>query len=65
MSGNKKDHRMMRWSINFWSQWRDSNPQPTVYKTGALPLRHTGELPERIVRQDVSKGKNFVGSGFP
>lgn len=34
----------------WWSLWTDSNPQPTVYKTVALPLCYTGklELPERI-----------------
>ena len=27
---------------NFWSRQRESNPQPTVYKTVALPLSHAG-----------------------
>ncbi len=26
----------------FWSRQRESNPQPTVYKTVALPLSHAG-----------------------
>jgi hypothetical protein len=26
-----------------WSRRLDSNPQPPVYKTGALPLSYTGE----------------------
>ena len=30
------------------SQWQDSNPQPRVYKTLALPLSYTGILSLRI-----------------
>lgn len=29
-------------AVCFWSQQRESNPQPTVYKTVALPLSHAG-----------------------
>ena len=29
------------------SRWRESNPQPSAYKTAALPLRHTGLLRTR------------------
>ena len=28
----------------FWSQRQESNPQPTDYKSVALPLSHTGEV---------------------
>ena len=28
--------------IKTWSRWKESNPQPTVYKTAALPLSYTG-----------------------
>ncbi len=30
--------------ILFWSREEDSNPQPTVYKTVALPLSYLGLL---------------------
>ena len=28
---------------DYWSWWRESNPQPADYKSAALPLSHTSE----------------------
>ena len=33
-------------SLKFWSRRQESNPQPTDYKSVALPLSHTGD--ERV-----------------
>jgi hypothetical protein len=41
-----------------WSRRWDSNPQPPVYKTGALPLSYAGELTLRLHQIDWEKTEN-------
>src|SRR3954470_19775427 len=40
-----------------WSRRWDSNPQPPVYKTGALPLSYAGETEGRLPKFDWEKTK--------
>ncbi len=48
------------------SQRGDSNPQPPVYKTGALPLSYAGQRPEpRIVVSGRSGGKESEPAAAP
>ena len=42
-----------------WSRQRESNPQPTVYKTVALPLSHAGELVHNSGYALKMLGSNF------
>src|SRR6185295_17422874 len=45
-----------------WSRRWDSNPQPPVYKTGALPLSYAGGLTLRLPRLNWEKTENDGGS---
>ena len=43
-----------------WSRRWDSNPQPPVYKTGALPLSYAGDL-QTPAKLELRKNKLMVG----
>ena len=40
--GSRNSHNRVRATFENWSRRWDSNPQPPVYKTGALPLSYAG-----------------------
>lgn len=45
-----------------WSRRRESNPQPAVYKTAALPLSYVGilDMPIHIRFDEQSKANKLV-----
>lgn len=45
-----------------WSRRWDSNPQPPVYKTGALPLSYAGESNRHDTSGDLANNPKFGGS---
>src|SRR5262245_40625269 len=42
-----------------WQEWRDSNPQPPVLETGALPV----ELHSYVTKNDSAAGRLSAGRG--
>jgi hypothetical protein len=53
-------HHLRRWS----RRW-DSNPQPPVYKTGALPLSYAGEAALRLPSLTVKKQPRALPARVP
>src|SRR3989304_216292 len=50
-------------SVREWSRRRDSNPRPTVYETGALPLSYFGTVANGARVYQRRPGSVSVGSG--
>jgi hypothetical protein len=44
-----------------WSRRWDSNPQPPVYKTGALPLSYAGRI-RSLGEQELGNNRQIGGS---
>ncbi len=63
VAGTKRARRFGE-SAARWSRRLDSNPQPPVYKTGALPLSYTGKVRHAHEEEGYKKRKLVAPRGL-